>query len=446
MSNEIPLMDEDSQRLYLNSMLSNPELFARVNNILSPTYFDPQLGKTVKFLQEYFQENRCIPAPQIVQAATKFVHQDAKLMRGDLDYVSNQLALFCQFRAIINEVHNGIKLIENGDIGTMVANIKRASEIALVKDLGIDYFDNPLGRLEDDEADIVIPTGWKSVDDIIGGGIGRQELVTFLAPSGGGKSVSMLNLGRNLLEQGLHGVYISLEMRDRKVALRTDQMLARMTSGMVSLNKRQAADEISKFGERTGAKFFIKRMREGSSTANDILAYLRELESQKAFRPDFVIVDYLDILGSVQKGHGDSMFLKDKYVSEEVRAIGFDYDCIMISASQLGKHSTEAINDGKKMHQGDVQGGSSKTNTSDLMIATVKTDAMHEAGEYRFEFPKARNSDAATKSVIMKWDKQSLLISDPSSLSLKKKDRPTLTMADAIPGAQPKSIADLDKL
>ena len=52
MSNEIPLMDEDSQRLYLNSMLSNPELFARVNNILSPTYFDPQLGKTVKFLHQ----------------------------------------------------------------------------------------------------------------------------------------------------------------------------------------------------------------------------------------------------------------------------------------------------------------------------------------------------------------------------------------------------------
>ena len=29
MSGMIPLMDEDGQRLYLNSMLSSPELFAR---------------------------------------------------------------------------------------------------------------------------------------------------------------------------------------------------------------------------------------------------------------------------------------------------------------------------------------------------------------------------------------------------------------------------------
>jgi hypothetical protein len=119
----------------------------------------------------------------------------------------------------------------------------------------------------------------------------------------------------------------------------------------------------------------------------------------------------------VRKGAGDNMFLKDKYVSEEVRAIGFDYDCIMISASQLGKHATTAIEDGRQMHQGDVQGGSSKTNTSDLMIATVKTEAMHEAGEYRFEFVKSRNSDANGKKIHMAWNKSSLKIDD-----LKKAD------------------------
>lgn len=444
---DVPLMDEGAQRLYINSMLSNPELFARVNNIVRPDFFDPHLAKGVKFIQEYFQEYRAVPAGPVFNAATKLPSETVVLPRQDIQFVAEQIAEFCKFQACIEVIRQATGkdgYFDKGDLGTMVAQMKKATEIGLVSDLGIEYFDNPLARLEaNEQEDPVISTGWKEVDAVIGGGIGRQELITFLAPSGGGKSVSMLNLGRNLLLQGYHGVYISLEMRDKKVALRTDQMISRMASGMINMNKVQVAHEIEKFSSQSGARFFIKRLREGS-TANDVLAYLRELESTKAFRPDFVIVDYLDIMGAVQRGAGDSMFLKDKFVSEEVRAIGFDYDCIMISASQLEKGATEKINNGDKMHQGNVQGGSSKTNTSDLMIATVKTDAMHEAGEYRFEFPKARNSDAGTKQVTMGWDKNSLRIFDlGTELALNKKQKTGLTLSSPTPGSAPKTLADL---
>jgi archaellum biogenesis ATPase FlaH len=318
----------------------------------------------------------------------------------------------------------------------------------LLDDLGIEYFEDPLSRLEKAQTtEALISTGWKSVDAVIGGGVGRQELITVLAPSGGGKSVTMANFGCNFLQQGLNGVYITIEMRDMKVAQRIDQMITGMSSHGVTMNKTKVAHELEMFSQRHKSRFFIKRMREGVTNANHIIAYLRELEATKAFWPDFIIVDYLDIIQSARKVDVSNMFLKDQYVSEEIRGIGFDYNAIMVSGSQLGKHATDAINDGRKMHQGDVQGGSSKTNTSDLMIATVKTDAMHEAGEYRFEFPKARNSDAANKTVMMKWNKESLKISDYDApeLTLKKKER-TLEMADVVPGKkQTLTIDDLLK-
>lgn len=422
-----PLMDEDAQRLYINSMISSPDLFARVNGILRPEFFDPQMARAVKFMQEYFHEHRAVPAPVILNAATKFDASTVGLQRGDTEYLLKEIAKFCRFRAVILEVQKSIATggyLEKGDIGTMVAKMKEATEIDIITELGIDYFDNPMARLDADETeDTLISTGWSSVDELIGGGVGRQELITFLAPSGGGKSVGMLNLGKNLMMQGLNGVYISLEMRDKKVARRTDQMIARMASGLIPANKTVVATEIEKFHEKTGARFFIKRMREGTTNANHIIAYLRELEARYGFRPDWIIVDYLDLMEPVRRGAGDNMFLKDKYVSEEVRAIGFDYDCIMISASQLGKHATSAIEEGRQMHQGDVQGGSSKTNTSDLMIALVKTEAMHEVGEYRFEFVKSRNSDANGKKIMMRWNKSSLCISDLTEpvLEFKKK-------------------------
>lgn len=444
--NAVPLLDEDAQVLYINSMLSSPELFARVNNIVRPDYFDSHLAKGVEFIQEYFNEHRAVPAPVVYLAATKLKAETVTLMRQDIEYIAGQVAEFCKFQACIEVIRKATGkdgYFEKGDLGTMVAQMKAATEIGLMTDLGIDYFDDPLARLAFDEMhSAVIPTGWNDVDDVIGGGIGRQELILFLAPSGGGKSVAMLNLGINLLSQGLNGVYISLEMRDGKVAGRADQMIARMSQGDAKLNHQQVADELTAFAEKSGSKFYVKRMREGSN-ANDILAYLRQLEAAKAFRPDFIIVDYLDIMGAVQKGAGDSMFLKEKFIAEEVRAIGMDYNCIMISASQLEKGATEKINQGTKMNQGNVQGGSSKTNTADLMIAVVKTDAMHEAGEYRFEFIKSRNSDANTKQVTLGWDKATLRIYDIGTRmpTIKRK---AIQMSDVRPGSKKLTMDDLE--
>ena len=437
MNNDVPLMDEDAQRLYINSMISNPDIFARVQHLVSPTFFDPHLAKGVKFLKEYYHEHRNVPASSIYTAATKLPTDHVTLNRQDSDFILNQVAQFCRFRAVIEQVQRAVGTngyLEKGDLGTMVAKLKEATEMGLMADLGINYFENVEERLASyDDEDEVISTGWKSVDALIGGGVGRQELVLFLAPSGGGKSVGMLNLAHNFMRQGLSGVYISLEMKDKKVTIRTDQMLARMTSGMISLNKMQVAHEIHKFHEKTGVSFHVKRMREGTTTSADMAAYLRELEVRYGFRPDFIVGDYLDIMGTTQKGGEDNMFLKDKYVSEEFRALGFDYNAIMISGSQLGKHATEAIEEGKVIHQGDVQGGSSKTNTADLQISMEKTLKMHEEGIFRFGFPKARNSDATGRRIEMAWDKKSLLISDMAAerdkLELKKRSHLQMTPA-----------------
>lgn len=443
------MIDSDAQRLYLNAMLSCPELFTRVNGILRPEYFDAGMQGPIKFIQEYFEKNRAVPGAQIFQAATKNTPEIFNVQRQDVQFLAEQIAGFCQTSAMILVAHKSPALIENGNYGELIEQFKLAAQIGLLEDLGIEYFEDPLSRLEKMETeDKLISTGWKDVDALIGGGIGRQELITFLAPSGGGKSVNMLNLGYNLMEQGLHGVVISIEMKDTKVALRTDQMIARMASGLINTNKSKVAHDIQLFGERTGARLFIKRMREGVTNSSHILAYLRELESSKGFRPDWVVVDYLDIVQATRKVDNGNMFLKDQYVSEEIRGIGFDYNAIMISGSQLKKSATDEIEEGKSMNQSAIQGGSSKTNTSDLMIATVKTAAMHEQGEYRFEFPKARNSDATGKSCLMRWNKDTLRVTDGTvpSLDLRKKTRPGLQMNSVVPGRAKDTLDSLNQL
>lgn len=432
------MMDDVAQRLYLSTMISNPGLFARVQHLLKPSYFDPSIRPGIEFLVKYFKEQRAVPSEQVFKAATKLdIESSLKLSKEDSQFLAEQIAGFCQIRAVTEAVLRAPAFIEKGDFGTMVSEIKLASQIALHSDLGIDYFADPMARLEHSESlEVLIPTKWASVDDLIGGGIGRQELILFTANSGGGKSVAMLNLAYNLLSQGLNGVYISLEMRDRVVAKRLDSMISKISGKNIFVNKHKVGQEVEAFKNAGAGRFFVKRMREGTTTADDVIAYLRELEVSLGFKPDFVVIDYLDLMASVQKHVGDNMFTKDKLVTEEIRAIGFDFDCIMISASQLGRGAIEATREQKSLGQDHIQGGISKINTSDLVIALVKTEDMDAAGEYRFEFLKSRNSNAVNKKLMMKWCHESLRIMDAdSSLPALKVRRHSLP--GVVPGKKP---------
>lgn len=330
-------MDDVAQKLYISSMLGNPALFARVQHLLQPSYFDGNFQPAVRFMKEFYQTQRGVPSLPVFYANTKLSLESVELPRQDIQYVAEQIAGFCQIRAVTEAVLKAPAYIEKGEFGAMVNEIKLASQVQLHSDLGIDYFENPIDRLEESESqEVLIPLGWPSVDDLIGGGVGRQELILLTANSGGGKSIAMLNIGFNMISRGMNGVYITLEMRDRVVAKRLDSIISRISGKEIFANKLKVGQDVELMKENSG-RFFIKRMREGSTTADHIISYLRELEAVHGFKPDFVIVDYLDLMASVTKHSGDNMFTKDKYTTEEVRAIGFDFDCLMISASQLGR-------------------------------------------------------------------------------------------------------------
>lgn len=439
------MVDDVAQRLYLSSMLGNPALFARVQHLVMPSYFDASMQGGVAFMKEFYHTHRGVPSPMVFHASTKLSIVPTELPKPDCEFVAEQIAAFCQIRAVTEAVLKAPALMEKGDFGAMVNAIKLATQVQLHSDLGIDYFADPAGRLEESESlEVLMSTGWDSVDDLIGGGVGRQELILFTANSGGGKSVAMLNLAFNFLTKGMNGVYISLEMRDRVVAKRLDSMISRIAGKNIFANKLKVGQEVELFKERSNGKFFIKRMREGSTTADHIISYLRELEAVHGFRPDFVVVDYIDLMSSVQKHDGGNMFTKDKFVTEEVRAIGFDFDCLMISASQLGRGAIVATREQTAIGQDHIQGGISKINTSDLVIALVKDEAMDAAGEYRFEFLKARNSNAVNKKLTMGWDHDSLRISDLGlKLTTTRPKGKVLSLGDTRPGERGNGLNDL---
>lgn len=414
-------MDIDKQKLLLELLLSSPNLFAMCNSIIKPEFFDVTIRKTVNFSQTYFEKYKSIPKPEQVRAETGMVVTNYEMSPAEMRYAADEVEVFCRNKAIEAAILAAPGLLEKQDFGKIEATLKDAISVGLTKDLGVDYFANPEQRLRDLlDSTVLISSGWRDVDEVIGGGLAREELLLFMANSGVGKSVFMLNLARNLLKQKLNVLYISLELGEKVVSKRLDSMLSGISQKDILSNIDRVSAAVVNASANYG-KLFVKRMPESTTNANHIRTYLKEFEQTHGFLPDAIVIDYLDLMTTNHKIPLDNLFVKDKYVAEEVRAMGWEFNALMISASQMGRAALEA----DEINQGHIQGGISKVNTADNLAAIIQTEQMRAAGEYMLEFAKCRNSDGVGKRVMLSWDPISLIVGniDDNDLKFKKKDK-----------------------
>jgi replicative DNA helicase len=420
-------MELEKQKLMLSCLANSRDLMALCSGIIRPSYFDPSLKKTVRFIQEYFDKYKDVPKISAIRAESGILLDDVgEMTRAEVKYVSEELELFCREQAVTEAVLSGPELIQKGEFGKLIEALKSATSIGLQKDLGMDYFADPEERLRKTlEAHARISTGIPELDDAIGGGVSRQELLLFAANSGGGKSMTMLNIAKNLLMQGLNGVYISLEMAEGVVSKRLDSMITHIGQEQLLKELSKVASLIEKASDKMG-KFIIKRMPENRTNVDTIRSYLQQLEQSSGFHPDFIVIDYIDIMGTTMKISYDNLFVKDKYVTEEVRSLGYDFDAIIISASQLGRTAIEA----EKLSQAHIQGGISKIYTSDYTIGIKQDDVMRAHGEIYFDILKSRNSSGVGRRILLGWDPISLCIlslqKKRDGLELKKKKQPVI--------------------
>ena len=67
----------DLQQLMLEMLLNDAESFVRVQNIFNPNYFDRTLRPAAKFMKEYSEEYKTLPAVDIVNSKSNIQLKDA---------------------------------------------------------------------------------------------------------------------------------------------------------------------------------------------------------------------------------------------------------------------------------------------------------------------------------------------------------------------------------
>lgn len=410
---EIIEYSSDVQKLLLEFMLSNNEAFVRCQDIIKPEYWDDRLKSSCRYILKFSNEYNVLPTPDQIHAETgvELKRIDDMSQSQYTAWFMDTIESFCRHKAMEQLTFDAPALIAKGQYAELERRSKDNMLISLQKELGTDYFSNPLERLQRmKDRTGMTSTGWKHIDEKLYGGMNRGELTFFAGGPGTGKSLFLQNLALNWIQMGLNVVYITLELSEELVGLRFDAMIANTPTKQIFKNLEDTAMKVAMANKsHKWGKLQIKKLPEGGTTANNIRAYLKEYEIQTGVRPDAICVDYLDLLhpNNVKISAAD-LFIKDKYTSEELRGLAAEWNVLAATASQLNRASVQE----QDFDVSHMAGGISKVNTADNVLAIYVTAAMKERGEYQIQFLKTRSSSGVGQRIYLKFDQATLRIMD----------------------------------
>lgn len=243
-------------------------------------------------------------------------------------------------------------------------------------------------------------TCWPSLDrPYLRGGIMPGQLVVCMAPSGGGKSVLLLQLADKWARDKLSLAIFSLEMDRLDVADRILSSASGVNIGRINERQLEAGDE-DKLIQATDA--FADTKVRVFDAADMTLAEMRQQCAilKRTIGLDAVFIDYAQIIPSDLDGES-----RERQVSEMVRqmkAMAMSLDVVVLTASQMSGDTGQPDKNSTRESKAIVH-------HSDLVLALKHTSP----GEVDLVVVKNRRGPES-QGLLMYWHPQKNMVEDPT--------------------------------
>ena len=278
---------------------------------------------------ELFDEDELV-AEQVKEYFDKIVGYEV----GDSEYIKETSLDFCRKQTLKEAMMKSVGLLQTCSFDEISTEINNALKLGSDNNFGYDY-------LADFEARFVpkhskpVTTGWADIDNIVGGGLGKNELGVVIAPTGAGKSMVLVHLGAQALKEGKTVVHYTLELQETVIANRYDSCITGYPLNDIINFKEEVYDEIKDIE----GSLIIKEYPTKSASTNTIKAHLSRL-IKRGINPGMVIIDYGDLLKPVVVRKEKRNELESIY--EEMRAISAEFECPVWTASQTNRSGLSA--------------------------------------------------------------------------------------------------------
>jgi replicative DNA helicase len=313
------------------------------------------------------------------------------------DWLYKETEKFCKDKAIYNAILSSIAIIDGRDKVRTEDGIPQLLQEALGvcfdNNVGHDYIDSSDQRFEFyHKIESRIPFDLDYFNKITNGGMPNKTLNVCLAGTGVGKSLFMCHVAASVLAQNKNVLYITLEMAEERIAERIDANLMNITMDQLKeLPKAIFDNRIEKIKDRTQGKLIIKEYPTAGAHTGHFKALLNELQLKRQFKPDIIIIDYLNICASsrFKGGANINSYTLIKSIAEELRGMAVEENVPILSATQ----TTRGGYGNTDVELTDTSESFGLPATVDFMFALISTEDLEAMNQLMVKQLKNRYND-----------------------------------------------------
>jgi replicative DNA helicase len=354
---KVPLDLEHFENIIIFNAIMDQTYLETIIDYVEPSYFSNKKIQTVfGVLKNFYLEHNCVP--NITELKAHLSNQEQKdslkevvLSFNSIDKKYNKELLiknterFLKEKAVLHTVVETSLEVKSGIIEStnILQKFEKACGISLIDDIGFDYLEEVDKHCEDlQKVFKTISTGWKWLDKHLGGGFMAEgrALYVFFGITNVGKSIFLGNIATNILNQNKTVVLISLEMPEQVYAKRISAQLSKIPCDDLRLQISPLKKFLSEYKVKNKtSKLIIKEFPTKSVTVLNIKTYIQKL-IKNGIKPDAIIIDYINLIAP--PSNGLSSYESIKQITESLRALTYDLNCPIISATQATRAAVSA--------------------------------------------------------------------------------------------------------
>ena len=402
------------ETLILRNLMLNEDYTRNVIPHLKTIYFEEPyravFNEIVKFVNKFSK----LPSADVLSIELRnntkvgsdslALIPEISVQKGEetVEWLIEHTEKWCQDRAIYLAIMDSINIIE-GKHETLNKNslpevLSEALSVSFDLRVGHDYVDDSDARYEFyHRAEEHLPFDLEMFNKITKGGLVNKSLNVALAGTGVGKSLFMCHVAAGALTQMKNVLYITMEMSEERIAERIDANLMNVPLDQLeNLSKDMFDKKMHKLTDKGVGKLIVKEYPTGAASTIHFRALLKELKIKRAFVPELICIDYLNICASSRMksmGGAINSYTYVKAIAEELRGMAVEYNLPVVTATQTTRSGFASSDVGLE----DTSESFGLPATADLMFALISTDELEDLNQIMVKQLKNRYNDPTGK-------------------------------------------------
>ena len=402
------------ETVILKNLVLNEDYSRKVVPFLQEEYFQDKAERTVfnivsKFLLKYnniptkdavlisLGDDKTLADSEFKKCVAISDEMYKEGEKSDTEWLVEHTEKFCKEKAIYNGIMASIGIIEGKDKeqtqNAIPEIMSKALSVSFDTRVGHDFFEDVDERYEYyHRVEERVPFDLEMLNLITGGGVRKKTLNVVMAASGVGKSAFLCHHAAACLTQNLNVLYITLEMSEEEIAKRIDANL--LDTDIHVLEKMPLAmyeNKVNNLKKTCRGKLIIKEYPTAAANVTHFRNLMEELKIKKKFKPDIIIVDYLNICSCARfkMGNGMNSYTYVKGIAEELRGLAKQFNVPLWSATQVNREGAKSSD----MEMTDTSESFGLPQTTDFFIALIETEELAQNGQLMVKQLKNRGND-----------------------------------------------------